>query len=188
MKLSILIAGLYERLENNDLLKTIYEQADGLGNDVEVLYLMDDGTMSVGRKRNILLSIARGRYFAFIDDDDMVSSDYVSVLLDAIGKANGADVIVFRQDCIHADTGEVEHCEYGLGYEYTKTGDQWRGKPAHTMAWRTDVVQDVEFPDGNFGEDVGWVAGACKRAVTEYRLDSTLYTYRFDPAKSRTRG
>ena len=187
MKLSILIAGLYERLESNDLLKEIYQQADGLGNDVEVLYLMDDGTMSVGRKRNILLSIARGDYFAFIDDDDMVAPDYLKWLLTAIDSTK-ADVIVFRQDCIHADTGEVEHCEYGLGYEYTKTGDQWRGKPAHTMAWRTDVVQDVEFPDGSFGEDIGFVKLACEKAKTEYRIDKTLYTYRFNPLTSRTRG
>jgi hypothetical protein len=65
----------------------------------------------------------------------------------------------------------------------------WTGLPAHTMAWRTALVQDdTAFPDGSFGEDVGWVQQACGLAKTEYQIDKTLYTYRFDPEKSRTRG
>ena len=192
IKLSVLVCGLYERLPvdgyssaGHAVTDLLFQAAD---KPVEVLTLYDSATMSVGRKRNILLSIAQGEWFAFVDDDDEVAPDYVSVLLKAIDSAGEAGVIVFGQTCIHADTGEVEHCEYGLEYEYRKDGDQWRGKPAHTMCWRTDLVQDVEFPEGNFGEDTGWVAKACERVKVEHRLGKVLYTYRFNPKTSRTRG
>jgi glycosyltransferase involved in cell wall biosynthesis len=166
----------------------ILTQAEG--KPVEVLYLLDNQKMTVGRKRNILLSIAQGEFFAFVDDDDSVAPDYLERLLTAIDLAGNVGVICFPQRCDHADTGEVEHCTYGLEYVYAKNGDQWTGKPAHTQCWRTDLVQDVEFPEGNFGEDVGWVAKACQRVMVEYRIPDCpeLYFYRFDPERSKTRG
>ena len=33
--------------------------------------------MSVGEKRNKLIHMAKGEYFSFIDDDDLVSEEYV---------------------------------------------------------------------------------------------------------------
>lgn len=187
IKLSVLVCGIHERFVTADcLLSDLLSQAKG--KPVEVLYLLDNRVMAVGRKRNILLAVAQGEWFAFVDDDDEVAGNYVDTLLGAIDQVGEAGVIVFGQTCHHADTGEVEHCEYGLGYEYSKTGDQWTGKPAHTMCWRTAAVQDVEFPEGNFQEDVGWVAKACERVQKEHRLNDTLYYYKFDPAKSRTRG
>jgi hypothetical protein len=187
IKLSILICGIHERL-NEDLTCRIGDLSRH--ESVEVLYLMDNMKMSVGRKRNILLSIAQGEWFTFVDDDDEVAQDYVPRLLAAIEQAGDAGVIVFPQDCIHEDTGEVEHCTYGLNLPYSKQGDQWTGLPAHTQCWRTDVVQDVEFPEQNFREDTDWVKRACGKVTGEYRIevDHPLYTYHFDPARSRTRG
>ena len=161
LKLSILICGIHER--GRGAFDRLVEQASGL--PVEVLYLADNLNMSVGRKRNILLAIAQGEWFSFFDDDDEEFFDYVHRLLAAIDQAGDAGVIVFPQTCHHADTGEVEHCTYGLDLQYSKVGDQWTGKPAHTQCWRTEAVNDVEFPEANFQEDVGWVAKACAKVV-----------------------
>ena len=191
IELSVLIPGISERLPCQ-----VYADlcAQMVGKPVEILYFGDSRAMTVGRKRNILLAVAQGKWFAFVDDDDSVAPNYLSCLLAATKAAPPeTGVIVFGQDCIHADTELVEHCTYGLEFPYESGPNPdgshwWRGKPAHTMCWRTDAVQTVEFPEGNFGEDVGWVARACERVKVEYRLDETLYYYRFDPAKSRTRG
>lgn len=195
-KLSILIAALPDRLPCKVWEKVSQQAA---GKPVEILYFADNKGMSVGRKRNILLSCARGDYFAFIDDDDDVADDYVEMLLAAIEQHPGVDVVCFRQKCTYVNgwNGEprVEWCRYSLqqkDYSLEKgalPGEwEWRGKPAHTMCWRTDAVQDVEFPEGNFGEDVGWVAKACERAQTEAQLDWIGYFYNFDEGKSGTRG
>jgi hypothetical protein len=191
--LSILVCGLYERRG-----LPLLDDLDGQANNraVELLTLYDNRAMTVGRKRTILLSMAKGEYFAFVDDDDTVAPDYVARLLTTIEANPGVDVITFGQKCVHADTGMVERCRYGLTMKYhTWLPDEskpllwnWEGLPAHTMCWRTDLVQDIPFPDGNFGEDVGWVKRACGRAKAEVEIPACLYTYQFDPERSRTRG
>ena len=205
IKLSILVCGLYERMPDKTIPRSMradWESAVLLrlneqvkGKSVQLITLYDNRVWTVGQKRNRLLWMAEGEYFSFVDDDDEVAGDYVDTLLAAIEKARGADVLCFRQDCVRGDLGgRVERCQYSLTYDYASgvhpDGSMWwRGKPAHTMAWRTAVVQDdTMFPDGDFGEDVGWVQQACKIARTEYQIDRTLYTYRFDPERSRTRG
>ena len=190
-KLSLLIAALPNRVPCK-VWEKVSKQA--VGKPVEILYFADNKGMSVGRKRNILLSCAQGDYFAFIDDDDDVADDYVEMLLAAIEQHPGVDVICFRQKCTHIGRDRIEWCSYSLQYKYetfpsARLGEwTWRGLPAHTMCWRTDLVQEVEFPEGNFGEDVGWVAKACERARTEAQLDWVGYFYNFDAAKTETRG
>lgn len=189
-KLSLLIAALPSRVPCK-VWEDVSRQA--AGKPVEILYFADNKGMSVGRKRNILLSCAQGEYFAFIDDDDRVAPDYVDMLLAAIDQHPGVDVICFRQKCTHIGTKKVEWCQYSLknvysSHETSPNQWEWRGLPAHTMCWRTDLVQEVEFPEGNFGEDTGWVAKACERARTEAQLDWVGYFYDFDAAKSETRG
>jgi hypothetical protein len=202
VKLSVLVCGLYERMPDRggsgepwdeSVLFSLIEQAEG--KPVQLLTIYDNRVWTVGQKRNRLLAMAEGEYFTFVDDDDEVAPDYIDRLLDTIQKARGADVLTFRQDCIRGDLGgRVEKCRYGLYLAY-RNGTMpdgslwWEGKPAHTMCWRTDLVQDVTFPDGSFGEDVGWVAKACAVARTEYHIPNwTGYTYHFNPEKSRTRG
>ena len=203
--LSVLVPGLPSRLpidgENSTEhpLTEIHDQCkakldDKIHRPVEILYLLDNKMMSVGRKRSILLNIAQGRYFTFVDDDDEVSDGYVDMLLAAIREHDGVDVICFKQDCIHVQTGLIERCEYSLGYAYEngpiegKPNERWwKGLPAHTMAWRTDLVNDIPFPDGNFGEDTAWVKLACERAKTEHRIDKVLYNYRFNEKRTETR-
>lgn len=191
IELSVLICGLPERLPclvHAELVK------QALGLPVEIVYVSDNQRMTVGRKRSIILSIAQGEWFTFVDDDDSVAPTYIERLLAATKEAPpDTGVICFGQTCTHADTGLVEHCTYGLGYAYESGPNEdgskwWKGRPAHTMCWRTDKVQGIEFPEGNFQEDVGWVAEACKVVTTEYRIDDVLYYYRFDPKTSRTRG
>ena len=191
--LSVLIPTIFGRHRQASYLVGGLREQIGEKKSVEVLTLGDDRTMSVGRKRNILLSIAQGRYFAFVDDDDRVADDYIDRLLDAIGKTD-ADVIVFDQLCTHIKEGITEFCRYGIGMDYTRTprakaGEfDWTGLPAHTMCWRTETVNMVEFPEGNFGEDTSWVRGVCMMGRTEYRIEGwTGYYYDFNSERTATR-
>jgi glycosyltransferase involved in cell wall biosynthesis len=43
--------------------------------DVEVIHCLDNGAESIATKRNRLVDRASGRFVAFIDDDDQVSTD-----------------------------------------------------------------------------------------------------------------
>lgn len=95
MKLSILICSLQKRLQKFDALCAhLQQQANKYPNQVEVLWLGDNKTMSVGEKRNKLLTISKGQYVCFVDDDDWVADTYVERIMQGI--ATNADCICFN--------------------------------------------------------------------------------------------
>lgn len=52
------------------------------------IILLTQENKGVSAARNAAISIAKGKYFAFVDSDDYVKSDYLEVLYDAINKPN----------------------------------------------------------------------------------------------------
>jgi len=204
-----MIPGIPERFHSvQPLLYSLLEkQSVARMPDVECLYLLDNRRRSVGSKRNALLDMARGEYISFIDDDDMVSDDYVRKIHDAIVEARKveprADVIVFPQRATLAPHGIIHDCTYSLLYWKERAPEQrrqlvaterpdtlaWTGPPAHTQVWRRETVGDIRFAERMFGEDVDWVDRVCERAVTERRIDgAALYLYRYNEATTSTRG
>jgi len=50
----------------------------------EVLYEVDGGEMTLGAKRNLLVSRANGKYCCFIDDDDIISPTFLQTFVPMI--------------------------------------------------------------------------------------------------------
>ena len=72
--LSILICTIQSRAEYlKELLDELNHQIQF--SNVQVLWLGDNKSMSVGTKRNALLSIAEGEWVCFIDDDGICLSN-----------------------------------------------------------------------------------------------------------------
>lgn len=181
IRLSILVPGLTKRIREfgNDLADELMAQTEAEP-EAEVLFLLDNQRMSTGLKRRHLLAMARGTHFAFIDDDDFPEPDYVATLLDAIRTYPEVDVVTF--DIRFTVDGTLNFIRrFWIGGPWPPgpipgglTGD----KPSHTMCWRRELVEDIEFPDRFHGEDVAWVVEARKRLTTEINLDRVLYHYR----------
>lgn len=191
MKLSILICTLPTRMDKLfNLLNTLIPQTHF--KPVEVLYLGDTKTMSIGKKRNHLVSISSGEYVVFIDDDDNISSEYVDSILEATE---------YGHDCIT------------IGGYYTKNGDkltraefnvtQKVGKnhharnlqdkkmyhhmlPNHLCAWKREVALRVEFPDKSLGEDHQWAEKQHLLGYSEFHIDKKLYHYDFNLNSTET--
>ena len=68
-------------------------ECDDYTGSVEIRILRDNKEMSVGEKRNKLIHMAKGEYFSFIDDDDLVSEEYVDQVLRKIFK--NPDIVTF---------------------------------------------------------------------------------------------
>ncbi len=168
------------------LLNSLYGQIDG--KPVEVLGFLDNFTRTVGEKRNVLLQSARGRYIAFVDDDDQVSDDYVDVLLRCISQADDADVIVFDQ-LLRPLRGKHKLCRYGVEFlDYNDGNTLWTGPPAHTQCWRAELAKQFAFPGLNYTEDSAWVKQAITAVTKQFRYEGRpLYFYDFNPATSETR-
>ena len=82
--LSILIPTLESRRELfAGMMAALESQVarDGLADRVEILCQLDDGTMPIGTKRNRLMERARGRFLAFVDDDDELDAERVRRLV-----------------------------------------------------------------------------------------------------------
>ncbi len=89
IKLSILIPTVPRRKESLDrLLSVLYSQ---LKDEVELIVMLDNKKRTLGYKRREMMTLAQGEYVVFIDDDDDITTDYVSTLLRATN--SGADVI-----------------------------------------------------------------------------------------------
>jgi len=190
--LSILIASIPSRLERFlvPLLRELETQI-GESPDVEVLTLVDNRRMTIGEKRNHLRSIAAGRYSVFVDDDDRVSADYVSSILDAIRTQPGRDVYCFDvwvrgYDSVGIGGPEGMVCRYGVALAHANLTDHFTRKPNHLMVFRTELARRVRFPDTSHGEDDAWGALVSARVRSEGRIDRVLYHYDFSLETSET--
>ena len=81
IKLSILIPTVPRRKESLDrLLSVLYPQ---IKDEVELIVMLENKKRTLGYKRREMMTLAQGEYVVFIDDDDDITTDYVSTLLQA---------------------------------------------------------------------------------------------------------
>ena len=179
IKLSILVPTVPNRIDNyylrlmSDLIRQTAPYPD-----IELIALFDNKKRSIGKKRDEMLGLAQGEYLVFIDDDDRVSPDYVKDIMTTLYENPDTDCVVF--DCIcKVNSGPDKLCKYGIEFEYGDIlgGKEWRGKPAHTMVYKSSIAKRHPFTDIGRGEDFDWVKRACQDIRIQTRIDKVLYYY-----------
>lgn len=184
MKLSILIPSVAER-RNTFLPKSLdmlYGQLESLSAEdqkqVEIIYLIDNKTMMLGDKRNLMVDMAKGDYIAFVDCDDRISSDYISSLLDAI--KSGADAIVFLAE-VSLNGNPPKICRYSKDYpnDYN-TAIEYHRLPNHIPCIKKSISKKVSFPSLKRAEDAGYAKLLKPYINSEYKIDKVLYYYDYN--------
>lgn len=144
--------------------------------------ILDKSNETIGAKRNNLLNKALGKYVCFIDSDDMVSSDYVKSIMQALE---------FEPDCVSL-RGEMttngknpELFEHSLKYSSWKTTNnkiKYERYPNHLNVIKSSIAKRFKFPEKNFGEDHVWstVVHNSRLLKKEIYLDQVLYYYRYN--------
>jgi glycosyltransferase involved in cell wall biosynthesis len=193
--LSILICSLRSRAQmltrlRKHLHAQIMQATDfGGALPVEVLVRVDDGQASVGGKRNGLLREARGRYVAFVDDDDWVSSDYVELILAAL--RGEPDVVgIWGELTVDGDERSARLFHHSLQYQRDGVhpeGTYFR-RPNHLNPMRRDIALAARFPEIDCGEDAQFAGrvqaqGKLRRQV---EVSDVVYYYRFSPSGTAT--
>jgi glycosyltransferase involved in cell wall biosynthesis/GT2 family glycosyltransferase len=181
--LTIAIASIAKRSKQlQTLVENLYNQCQNF--PVEILALVDNQKTTVGKKRDQLIHLAKGKYIAFVDDDDRVSDDYIASLFDACGQNNNVDCITF--DSWVAWRGQGKLCNFSLRNEFQNLPDRYLRTPNHLCAVLRSLAIQVSHEDANWGEDRWWELNLLPLLKTEYHIDKILYFYDYNEATSET--
>lgn len=142
-----------------------------------------EGGLTVGGKRNALKSRVKTKYLCYLDDDEGISPDYVETLLRLC--QSGADICTFQSlfTCdtywsvidmsLHYPTNEQATPEYTV-----------RRKPWHVCPVRTELAQDINFPDKNNAEDWDWMDKVLVRCATQAKTNRIIHNYKHSASVS----
>ncbi len=161
------------------------------GHAVELLYCEDDGSAPAGLKRQALLNAARGRYVSFVDDDDLVSSDYIHSICFATKNVDIVpDVITFDLDYTDIRSGRGKsRWRFGLDYaDRIELGPKLFGMTAnHLCAWKREIAIKVPYSAVWYGDDLFWYKPlhAAGFARVESHISKPLYEYIYRPKVTR---
>ena len=179
-KLSILICSMGKRTKLLDrLMQCLRPQ---LTSEVEVIIDTDDGELTIGAKRNGLVESATGEYCAFIDDDDLVSNDYISKILTAT--ESKPDTCAF-ESIITVDGKEPKPVYISMKYEkWVDTETAYYRSTQHLSPIKTEIAKKVKYPDTSMCEDRVYSEGIQKLMKTEVEIKDPIYFYDYLPSKS----
>jgi glycosyltransferase involved in cell wall biosynthesis len=169
-----------------ELLSELHNQIEKGGYDsfVEILVETDNKELSVGKKRQMLLEKARGKYVIFIDDDDEVSEDYLSSILEVIEKDN-PDVIGFT-GFMTTNGIKRENFKISRDFPYTTITDTFGNNEYlrfnnHISPIKREIALKVGFKDMVFGEDYDYAKRLKESGLvkTETYINKDLYHYKY---------
>lgn len=167
-----------ERYKNflPNILDILYPQCNN--DSVELIVLYDNKRNTLSEKRNYLLNMAQGKYVTFVDDDDEVTTDYVSSLLEVINDKNGYSVINFVVS-VSLNGGEYKPCYYSIEFEKDyNTDEAYYRLPNHIMCVKNALAKTVKYR--NVKNEDSEYASRLKPLITkEYNINKTLYYYNF---------
>jgi len=190
--LTIGIPSLNERKESLNELLNFMDSSTSEENiqksKIEIIVNIDDGEKTVGQKRNEILQQAKGKFVCYVDDDDKIDEEYINLIIKTIEENPDLDCIGFTG--MYYVNGEptmlFKHAkEYGGHYK--KEGIQYR-PVNHLNPVRTELAQQIGFPEKNFGEDSDYCdrlleSGLLKNEVV---LDKVMYHYLWNSELTRT--
>lgn len=200
--LSILTPSIPERLNTlQKRMSLLTSQHISVQKQVEWLALCDNCRMSIGEKRTRLLKYAKGMFVVFVDDDDVLAPEYFDVILPFIHSRYHSDLqlITYKQHVeLRLSTGVWR---FTVTFSVNAVDDEqaqlladgtYRDivrRPYPACLWRRELVQDVEFPALNYGEDALWVNEALHRfqacGGSSAHIDKTLHSYVYDEKVTR---
>ena len=187
MILAILICTLPNRADKLRRLMSVLQPQVHKYQDKVCIHINDSGaSMPTGRKRNELINQSFSDYFVFIDDDDVVTSDYVEQILKAA--QSNPDVITFR-GWMTTNGRDRRGWTIRLNSRYEERDGHYYRWPNHIVPIRRDSVRGVWFQEIYVQEDYKWSKKIhdMRLLKTEVFIDKELYHYDFYTKPTRLR-
>lgn len=175
--LSVLIPTINMRHEEFDRLYTkLRYDIRNNQDEIEILSLCDNKELTIGAKRNWLYANANGEYSLQVDDDDLLSDDWVERVLGAL--AEKPDCVTYQEYCMidgtfFSSNHSLKYPDWWEkmdGFDYVRT-------PYMKDVIRTDIARSVLVPDIRFGEDHQWSRLIKPHLKSEVHLNEYIYYY-----------
>lgn len=198
VKLSILISSLPERTASlGKLLKALEHGLHNYKDEVELLVLMDNRHSPSGVKRNHLIDMAKGEFVVNIDDDDLVSEDFISEIMYRIKViAPNVDLIAYNAEAkmegycaftvltgMDFENEQPKHCGVEITNEIILS--DIKRKPWHWCTWRRELAQKARFPEFHTGaEDAYFLDRAYPLVRAWTKINKVLYYHFYHPQVS----
>lgn len=154
---------------------------------IEIYVVSDDGTRTVGDKRNEVLEKAKGKYVSFIDDDDLVSATYLHKICLKLDKGIYDGIGFWGMYYVsEKPTMMFNHANENKGH-FKKDGKQYRPLN-HLNPVLTTYARQIKFPDKNYAEDTDYCDRLLKSGLlkSEFNFDEVMYHYLFNPKTTET--
>ena len=155
MDISILIPTMNARRTLfEDVLQQVRRQiAETPEIKVEVLWEADNGEMTLGAKRNVLMDRCSGKYHCFIDDDDVLAPYFLKTFVPMIQSGIDYDCASFVG--AHYVRGKfVKLFNHALVYkEWFETPERYYRCPSPMNLIKTSIVRQVRYHDIRNTED-----------------------------------
>lgn len=184
---SILVPTLGERRPLFErLMAGLLPQLDAHGGRVRVVAWHNNGSPPLPNIRQAMVVAAATDYVCFVDDDDLVSPDYVSEIVQALNQQ--PDYVGFQLQC-YSDGAPTAVSYHSLEF------DRWRNFPdryerdiSHINPIRTSLARKANFMRaGRRAEDRAWADQLrhTRLVNTQVLIPRILYHYLYSTAGSR---
>jgi hypothetical protein len=179
--LTVLIPTLPER---EKIRTPLLEELDRQG----VPFLLSDRVgLSTGKKRNLLLDLVSTPYFAFIDDDDWIASNYGDALLSYLNRFTPhIDVLAFSVLYLQNQLPPKTILLGNQHHNWHLNGPVLRRPVLPWCVMKTDFAQPISFPDLYWGEDRLWSEQVSRLQPSVINIPHHLYCYEFLEDDSKT--
>lgn len=183
MDISILIPTMTPRKALfEQVLAEIQRQAHGCPQiRTEILWESDNGELTLGQKRNVLMDRCTGKYHCFIDDDDILAPDYLKTFVPMI--TSGVDY-----DCASFVGAHYKRGVFNKLFHHSMDYREWAETPERYIRTispmnliKTDIVRQVRYKDIRNTEDHEFskrlmASGLLK---TEYTINANYPIYHY---------
>ena len=154
------------------------------GKPVDIMVIKDNRERTIGEKRQLALDLCKTRYISFIDDDDIVSTKYVQLILNELKSEPTG--IGFR-GIITTKTNTAIEFVHKAGLKYSEKPEQYMRSLVYTRPLNhlnpvlTDIAREIGFKPISDGEDWDYSLRLAESGLItdQIFIDEFLYFYQY---------
>jgi glycosyltransferase involved in cell wall biosynthesis len=185
--LTICILTLDDRVEYYNRLRQCLD-SQVANHPVRIITVRDNYEKSIGAKRNQAVRAVETPYMCFIDDDDLVSTEYIRTIIHELRK--NPDAVGLR-GIVTQDHGKPQYFINSLGYK-------WEAKPRlvkgnitylrpvnHLNPIRTEIALRYPYEEINHAEDMDYANRLLDGGDVKVcpLIDKVMYFYQYRSKK-----